>query len=55
MVKVVVVGGSGLIGGKLVAKLRASNHEAVVATPSHGVNALTGEGLAEVLKGAEVV
>jgi uncharacterized protein YbjT (DUF2867 family) len=53
-VKVVVIGGSGLIGSKLVAKLRESGHEAVAASPISGVNTLTGEGLAEVLKGATV-
>ncbi|MFB4315947.1 SDR family oxidoreductase [Actinomadura sp. 21ATH] len=53
--KIVVIGGSGLIGGKVVARLTGQGHEAVVATPRTGVNTLTGEGLAEVLKGAEVV
>ena len=48
--KVVVIGGSGLIGKKLVPILRERGHEAVPASPSSGVNALTGEGLAEVLK-----
>ena len=52
--KIVVIGGSGLIGSKLVAKLRAHGHEAVSASPNSGVNTLTGEGLAEVLKGASV-
>jgi NAD(P)-dependent dehydrogenase (short-subunit alcohol dehydrogenase family) len=52
---VVVVGGTGLIGSKLVAKLREHGHEAVPAAPNTGVNTLTGEGLAEVLKGAAVV
>ena len=52
--KVVVIGGSGLIGSKLVAKLGESGHEAVAASPNSGVNTLTGEGLAEVLKGATV-
>ena len=50
--KVVVIGGSGLIGKKLVPILRERGHEAVPASPSSGVNALTGEGLAEALKGA---
>jgi uncharacterized protein YbjT (DUF2867 family) len=54
-VKVVVIGGTGLIGSKLVTKLGASGHEAVPAAPSTGVNTLTGEGLAEVLEGAAVV
>ncbi|MED7823665.1 SDR family oxidoreductase, partial [Streptomyces chiangmaiensis] len=53
--KVVVIGGTGLIGSKLVAKLNERGHEAVAAAPNTGVNTLTGEGLAEVLKGAEVV
>ncbi|MFD2348534.1 NAD-dependent epimerase/dehydratase family protein [Nonomuraea ferruginea] len=53
--KIVVVGGTGLIGSKLVAKLAERGHEAVAASPSTGVNALTGEGLAEVLEGASVV
>lgn len=53
--KIVVVGGTGLIGSKLVAKLDERGHEAVAASPSTGVNALTGEGLAEVLEGASVV
>ena len=53
--KIVVVGGTGLIGSKLVNKLREHGHEAVAAAPNTGVNTLTGEGLAEVLKGASVV
>ncbi|MFF0451335.1 SDR family oxidoreductase [Streptomyces sp. NPDC004609] len=53
--KVVVIGGTGLIGSKLIAKLNGHGHEAVPAAPSTGVNTLTGEGLAEVLKGASVV
>jgi uncharacterized protein YbjT (DUF2867 family) len=53
--KIVVIGGSGLIGSKLVPKLREQGHEAVAASPKSGVNTLTGEGLAEVLKGASVV
>ncbi len=53
--KIVVIGGSGLIGSKVVDKLRVHGHEAVAASPSSGVNTLTGEGLAEVLKGASVV
>ena len=51
--KVVVIGGSGLIGSKLAPKLR--EHEVVAASPSSGVNSITGEGLAEALKGAAVV
>ena len=53
--KIVVIGGSGLIGSKLVAKLVAQGHEAVAASPNSGVNTITGEGLAEALKGARVV
>jgi len=53
--KIVVIGGSGLIGSKLVRKLREHGHEAVPASPNSGVNTLTGEGLAEALKGASVV
>ena len=53
--KIVVIGGTGLIGSKLVNKLRQHGHEAVAAAPNTGVNTLTGEGLAEVLKGASVV
>jgi len=53
--KLVVIGGTGLIGSKLVAKLRDHGHEAVPASPDTGVNALTGDGLAEVLQGASVV
>jgi uncharacterized protein YbjT (DUF2867 family) len=53
--KIVVIGGSGLIGSKLVEKLGAHGHQAVAASPDSGVNTVTGEGLAEVLKGASVV
>ena len=53
--KIVVIGGSGLIGKKLVPILREHGHEAVSASPSSGVNAVTGEGLAEALAGANVV
>jgi uncharacterized protein YbjT (DUF2867 family) len=55
MMKIVVIGGTGLIGSKLVNKLREHGHEAVAASPNSGVNTLTGEGLAEALKGAAVV
>ena len=53
--KIVVIGGSGLIGSKLVAKLREHGHEAVAASPNTGVNTLTGEGLADTLANAAVV
>ena len=53
--KIVVIGGSGLIGSKLVNKLQEHGHEAVPASPNSGVNTLTGEGLAEALEGAAVV
>ncbi len=53
--KTVVIGGSGLIGSKLVNQLRDQRREVVAASPSSGVNTLTGEGLAEALKGASVV
>src|SRR5258707_7896163 len=55
IMKIVVIGGTGLIGSKLVNKLREHGHEAVAAAPNTGVNTLTGEGLAEVLKGASAV
>src|SRR5712675_2071596 len=55
IMKIVVIGGTGLIGSKLVDKLGEHGHEAVAAAPSTGVNTLTGEGLAEVLNGASVV
>jgi NAD(P)-dependent dehydrogenase (short-subunit alcohol dehydrogenase family) len=50
--KIVILGGSGLIGTKLVNKLRDQGHEALAASPSPGVNALTGVGLAAALEGA---
>ncbi|MGN6219513.1 MAG: SDR family oxidoreductase [Microbacterium sp.] len=55
MARIVVIGGSGLIGSKVVAKLAAHGQEAVPASPSSGVNTITGEGLADVLRGADVV
>ena len=53
--KLVIIGGTGLIGSKLVTRLREHGHEAVPASPDTGVNTLTGEGLAEALQGASVV
>jgi uncharacterized protein YbjT (DUF2867 family) len=53
--KIVVIGGTGLIGSKTVAMLREHGHEAVPASPNTGVNTITGEGLAEALDGAQVV
>jgi uncharacterized protein YbjT (DUF2867 family) len=53
--KIIVIGGSGLIGKKLVKNLRQQGHEVVAASPSSGVNAVTGEGLAQALAGAQVV
>jgi uncharacterized protein YbjT (DUF2867 family) len=53
--KIVVIGGTGLIGSKLVNNLRALGHEAIAASPASGVNTITGEGLAEVLAGTQVV
>jgi uncharacterized protein YbjT (DUF2867 family) len=53
--KIVVIGGSGLIGTKLVNRLRQHGHEVVAASPASGVNTITGEGLAEALADAQVV
>ena len=53
--KIVVIGGSGLIGTKLVNRLRQKAHEVLAASPNSGVNTLTREGLAEALAGAQVV
>jgi uncharacterized protein YbjT (DUF2867 family) len=53
--RIVVIGGSGLIGRHLTAELSRQGHEAIAASPSSGVNALTGEGLTEVLAGADAV
>src|SRR2546429_2721939 len=55
IMKIVVIGGTGLIGSKLVNKLGEHGHDAVAASPNTGVNTLTGEGLLDVLKGASVV
>jgi len=53
--KIVVIGGTGLIGSKLVSRLREQGHEAVAASPGTGVDTVTGQGLAEALAGAQVV
>ena len=53
--KIVVIGGTGLVGSKLVNRLRDRGHDAVPAAPATGVDTLTGEGLAEALEGAPVV
>jgi len=53
--KIVVIGGTGLIGTKLVGSLRKLGHEVTPASPNSGVNTITGEGLAEVLQGADIV
>src|SRR6267378_623935 len=53
--KIIVIGGTGLIGTKVVKNLRDKGHEAVAASPSKGINSVTGEGLAEALVGAQVV
>jgi uncharacterized protein YbjT (DUF2867 family) len=53
--KIVVIGGSGLIGSKLVNKLREDGHDPLAASPDSGVDTLTGEGLAEALEGTQVV
>src|SRR5262245_20815427 len=55
IMKLVIIGGTGLIGSKLVTRLREQGHEAVAASPDTGVNTLTGKGLADVLHGASVV
>ena len=53
--KIVVIGGTGLIGSKVVEKLKQKGHEALAAAPNTGVNTITGEGLADALAGAQVV
>ena len=53
--KIVVIGGTGLIGSNVVNRLRQKGHEVVAASPNSGVNTITGEGLAEALAGAQVV
>jgi uncharacterized protein YbjT (DUF2867 family) len=53
--KIVVIGGSGLIGSKVVARLRKGGHQVIAASPSTGINTITGEGLAEAMKETDVV
>src|SRR5215470_9607483 len=53
--KIVVIGGTGLIGSKVVEKLKQKGHEAIAATPNTGVNTITGEGLKEAIGGTQVV
>ncbi|MDO6435630.1 SDR family oxidoreductase [Flavitalea sp. BT771] len=53
--KIVVIGGTGLIGSKVVAKLRGSGHEVIAASPAGGINTITGEGLAEALSNTDIV
>ncbi|MBS1665487.1 MAG: SDR family oxidoreductase [Bacteroidetes bacterium] len=53
--KIVVIGGTGLIGSKVVAKLRGQGHEVIAASPAMGINTITGEGLAEALNSTDVV
>src|SRR5918999_4512779 len=53
--KIVIIGGTGLIGSKVVARLREQGHEALPASPDTGVNTITGEGLGQALTGADVV
>src|ERR1700742_1038021 len=55
IMKIVVIGGTGLIGSKVIPNLREHGHEAVSASPNSGVNTITGQGLAEVLKDASVI
>jgi uncharacterized protein YbjT (DUF2867 family) len=53
--KIVVIGGTGLIGTKVVAHLRKAGHEVIAASPNTGINTITGEGLAEAMQGTDVV
>jgi uncharacterized protein YbjT (DUF2867 family) len=55
IVKIVIIGGTGLIGSKLVSKLRERGHEVLAASPTTGINSVTGDGLADALKGASAV
>ena len=51
--KIVVIGGTGLIGSKVIEKLKQNGHEAIAAAPNTGVNTITGEGLKEAMAGAQ--
>ena len=53
--KIIVIGGTGLIGSKVVAKLKQNGHEALAAAPNTGVNTITGEGLKNAMAGTQVV
>src|SRR5881392_2793564 len=55
VMKIVVIGGTGLIGSKVVEKLKQKGHEIIAASPNTGVNTITGEGLKEAMSGAQVV
>src|SRR6266581_4185381 len=55
VMKIVVIGGTGLIGSKVVEKLKQKGHAAIAAAPNTGVNTITGEGLKEAMAGAQVV
>src|SRR5690348_13918677 len=55
IMKIVVIGGSGLIGSKVVARLRQAGHQVIAASPATGINTITGEGLAEAINGTDVV
>src|SRR5262249_53229454 len=55
IMKIVVIGGTGLIGSKVVSNLRGKGHEVTAASPNTGVNTITGEGLADAVAGAQVV
>ena len=53
--KIVVIGGTGLIGTKVVAHLREQEHEVIAASPNTGINTITGEGLAEAMNNTDIV
>jgi uncharacterized protein YbjT (DUF2867 family) len=55
VMKIVVIGGTGLIGSKVVEKLKQKGHEVIAALPKSGINTITGEGLKEAMAGAQVV